>query len=317
MSDTTLLRQESFVLGFTQSEIGTWDDCAEKWYLGYNHMLKRKGAWARYFVYGDAFHRTVSDWYRDGSEKVARLQFPTDAVFTGDDYDWRDLWQGILEVQMRRYFHYYADDLLMWTPFLNEEIVTVEKWGIKFTGKIDLGHVVDGHEGIHILTDHKSASRIDMNSVLGWHYRFQFMFYMWLAEQATGRKIHKFVVNGLQKPSIKIKQGESVESFLARLEQDMIQRPEFYFKRIPLNRIQGSMEHFERRVLMPKVERIRILTQGADPVTIDSLVRNQNTNNCVKYGSVCQFLPICQNGWNAEKFQYIQRESKHEELEEE
>jgi hypothetical protein len=135
-------------------------------------------------------------------------------------------------------------------------------------------------------------------------------------EQFTGRKITKFTVNGLKKPELRIGKTESIETFVSRIRQDMIQTPEKYFKRIPMDRIAGSMEHFEERVLRPKLNRIRLLTEASTSgIVLESLARNQNTGNCVKYGSTCQFMPICQHGFKLEGFQYTRREHKHEELE--
>lgn len=312
--NSTVLRPENFALGFTQSEIGTWDDCAEKWYLGYNHMLRKRGEFAWYFVYGDAFHTTLSNWYATGISKIAGLQFPEDVILSNEQQADARKWQMILEVQMERYFTYYQDDLRAMKIWLNEEIIEFTWQDVKLTGKIDLGYNLSG-DSENVLMDHKSAGRFDPNALNGWQFRFQFMFYMWLTEKVTKRKIGKFVVNGMKKPALKQGKDESVESYCIRIKQDMIQRPEEYFKRVPLPMIRGSMEHFEKRVLQPKIDRIKLLTQGTDSVMIDALVRNQNTNNCVKYGNTCQFLPICQNGFKAEGFQYILRENKHEELE--
>lgn len=312
--NSTLLRLENFALGFTQSEITTWDDCAEKWYLGYNHMLQKKGEFSWHFVYGDAFHRSLEAWYASGGvPSVASLQFPLGVILSNEQEAEAKLKQKILDVQMERYFSYYRDDLTLQEIWLNEQIITVEFEGVKLTGKLDRGFTF---QGIDVLVDHKSAGRFDPASLNGWHFRFQFMFYLWLARMAFPKRIlNRFQVNMLKKPALRQGVKESIETFVARVRQDMIQRPEEYFKRVELSTIKGSMEHFEERVLKPKIQRIKMLTQCSDPAIIEVLVRNQNTSNCVKYGSTCQFLPICQNSWKLEGFQYQQRETKHEELE--
>jgi hypothetical protein len=310
---STIINQESIAMGITQSEMMTWDECPEKWYLGYNHMLTLKGAWARYFVYGDAFHSCMDRFYRDGDESVPDLEPPPGAILTGEDEFWFELWSKILKVQMQRYFTYYQDDRKAWKIFLNETIVTVEWEGVKWTGKLDLGIE---YNNVATLADHKSAGRFDMATLNGWDFRFQFMFYLWLMEKHTGRKIPQFMVNGLKKPELRIGKGESMQTFVNRIEQHMIQEPEKYFKRVPLLRVQGSMEHFEQRVLRPKLNKIRLLTEPTTPaIVLESLARNQNTGNCVKYGSTCQFMRICQHGFKREGFQYTRREHKHEELE--
>lgn len=313
--NSTVIRPEIFKEGFTQSEIGVWDNCAEQWYLGYNHMLKRKGTFEWYFIYGDGVHSTLQSWYKDGNPTVARLQFPSDVIPTREQQFELEKWQAILEVQMERYFIRYEDDLDTWTPWANEEVVATEFEGIKLTGKLDLGFSVDGVAG-NILSDHKTYN---LEDTIGWQFRFQFMFYIWLAQRALGHKIQKFLVNGIKKPQLRQGKDESLPSFIIRIRSSMIQEPDKYFQRTPLLMIAHSMEHFESRVLRPKIERIkavRALTQGkGDAMIVESLVRNQNTNNCVKYGSCCQFLPICQHGYNREAAFYTRRQTKHEELE--
>lgn len=307
----TILRPETFVDGFTQSEIGTWDDCAEKWYLGYNHRLEKRGGFEWHFVYGDAVHDTLSQWYKDGTERIAPLQFPIGTILTAQQELERDMWQGILEVQMKRYFQHYEDHLEVFSPWSVEETLEVEFEGVKFRGKLDLGYTIDGERG-YIINDHKTFGIDDYE---GWNYRFQFMFYIWLTQKAKKKKINKFVVNGIRKPQLRLKQNESIKSFMVRVEQAMIQEPDKYFQRHPLHMIKNSMEHFEERVLRPKVERIKLLTQSKTPaIIIDALVRNQNTHTCVRYGSTCQFLPICKHGFLRDGHAYVRRDDKHVEL---
>lgn len=308
----TIIRPETFSQGFSQSEIGTWDNCAEKWYLSYNHRLERKGTFEWHFLYGDGVHKTLEDFY-NGIEQIATLQdfLPEGVVLTTEQEDELGKWQAILQVQMERYWKHYVDDLSVWTPWTNEAVVEVEFEGIKFTGKIDLGFCVDGHTD-RILMDHKTYG---LDDSVGWQFRFQFMFYIWLAQKATGKKIDQFWVNGIKKPQLRQGKDESLASFAVRINQAMIQEPEKYFQRQQLHMIQNSMEHFEQRVLRPKIERLQLLTQR-DPSAsiIEALVRNQNTHSCVTYGNTCQFLPICQHGYKREGHFYQQREHKHVEL---
>lgn len=306
----TILRPETFAGGFTQSEIGTWDDCAEKWYLGYNHQLEKIGGFEWHFVYGDAVHESLSRFYDTGEMKIATLQFPEGVVLTHEQEIDRDMWQAILGVQMERYAHHYSDDLEAWTPWSVEETVEVEWEGVKLRGKIDLGFMMDD-SGNDILVDHKTYNLDDYE---GWNFRFQFMFYLWLVTKAKKKKISSFMVNGIRKPQLRLKKDESIESFIVRIQQAMIQEPDKYFTRHPLHNVKNSMEHFEERVLRPKINRI-LLTQGNESAIVtEALVRNQNTHNCVKYGSTCQFLPICKHGSLREGHFYQRREHKHTEL---
>lgn len=309
--NSTLLRPETFSAGFTQSEIGVWDDCAEKWYLGYNHRLQRRGGFEWHFVYGDAVHETLANFYRDGSEEIASLQFPEGTVLTAEQELERVKWEAVLRVQMEQYFAYRQDDLAAWSPWAVEEVIETEFEGVKLRGKIDLGHRVDGDD-VDILTDHKTFGLDDYE---GWQFRFQFMFYIWLVQRATGRKIKQFMINGIKKPQLQWTKKETLQGFAVRVRQAMIQEPAKYFQRHPMHMIKHSMEHFEERVLRPKIERIKLLTQATTPATIvESLARNQNSHHCVAFGSCCEFLPICKHGASREQHFYQRRDHKHSEL---
>lgn len=307
----TILNPETFQRGFTQSEIGQWDDCAEKWYLGYNHRLELKGAFEWHFIYGDGVHESLESFYKTGEMKIARLQFPDGVAPTAEQERDLAMWQAILQIQMEQYAHYRQDDLEAWTPWAIEEVIETEYEGIKLRGKVDLGYCIDGRKE-NILTDHKSYGLDDYE---GWNFRFQFMFYIWLAQRVLRKGIHKFEVNGVRKPQLRLGKNESIESFMVRIRQAMIQEPEKYFVRHPLPMIANSMEHFEKRVLQPKIERIKLLTQDTtSAMIIETLARNQVTATCVQFGSKCQFLPICKHGSLREGHFYQCREHKHQEL---
>lgn len=308
----TIIRRDRFALGFTQSEITLWDECAEKWYLGYNHMLRKRGGYNWAFIYGDGMHEALDHHYKTGDDTVPLLVFPEDVIATPDEKFELKKWQGILAIQMKRYVQYYKDDLQTWEINLSEEHLEFEFEGVLLRAKIDLLFTFNNG---WIVTDHKSYLRADKSQLAGWRFRFQFMFYLWMIWKIYGKKPKSFLVNAIKKPELKLKEKESLESYLVRVEQDIIQTPDKYFQRHNLPLVKDALERFEERTLQPKIERIKLLTQATTPdILIDTLVRNQNTQTCSKYGHVCPFLPICENGFAVEGFQYVERPNKHEEL---
>lgn len=312
--NSTLIRSDRFALGFTQSEISTHDDCAEKWYLGYNHLLRKRGSWADYFVYGDAIHETLKHYYSTGEEQIATLQLPDDVIVTGEVAAKLEYMQAIVNVMMERYFHFYKDDLKIMEISLCEEVVEFEFEGLKLLARIDLLFQTIG-DPTYILSDHKSSAREESYSFAGYQFRFQFMFYFWIVQKAYEIQIDKFLVNHIKKPALRQGKNESLQAFIARVRADMVQVPEKYFQRTWLPMIKGSMEHFEQRVLRPKIERLKLLTQATTPASIvEVIARNQNTGACTQYGHCCPFMQICQDGFKRAGHQYVTRENKHEEL---
>lgn len=315
-SDATLINKPAIAMGFTQSEMTTMDACPEKWYRAYNQMLRKKGQLQWWSVYGTGVHSTLESFYSrlDGNYELATLQIPDDVFLTAQQEQELKYYTQLLDIQMERYCTYYADDINDLTIHANEEILTVVHEGVKFTGKIDLE--IDDGKGMHGPMDHKTTALVTPEIIQGWNFRFQFLFYAWMLWKDRKVKPNALWWNSMKKPQLRQKQNESFESFMVRVRADMINEPDKYFKRQMLPLDDGILEHFEKRTLGPKLSRLRLLTDATTSgIMIESMVRNQNTSECVRFGKPCEFLELCKSGWALEGHAYTRRETKHEELE--
>jgi len=304
--------------GCTQSEITTFDNCAMLWLWRYGMLLRRKGSMSWASIYGTAAHSTWEQMYATKGQRwsPAALKIPADVVMTVERQKQKEYWEGVLDVQMRKYAEYYKDDFTLWNIKDIEVDVDVVFEGLRLRGKIDL--TFTEHDGRFWLLDFKTTSRLDLPTVLGWDFRFQFMFYLWLATlQLKDVKFAGYYINALKKPSIKVKQNEALPTYLGRLEGEMGAEPDKYYYRSRLLLTSTSLSYFESNVLRPKLERIKLLTNPNISDTVkESLCGNMNTDHCQRYGA-CEFLPLCEHGYDLESFQYEERRAKHEELEEE
>lgn len=279
-------------------------------------MLEKLGTVSWHSAYGTACHSTWEQMYATRGARWApaplKITVPSLSL---EQQKQRDYWEGILPVQMRAYARYWKDDFDFFNPEKLEMVIdhTLPN-GIRFTGKVDMIFTITD-DGLWVL-DNKTSVRLDLKTVMGWDFRFQFMFYVWLANKALGRTFKGYYINALKKPTIRVKQKETFEEFLLRLENEMNMEPEKYFYRERLLINQGSLDYFERHVLGPKIARIQLLTspQVSDSIK-GSIVNNMNTDYCQRYGGPCQFLPLCNHGYELEGFQYQQRAVKHTELE--
>jgi len=315
MNDATRLNPLSFQDGFTQSEIVTMDNCPEKWYRGYNSMLRKRGTFQWYNVYGSAVHASLESFYTrlDGTYELATLQIPADCFLTAADETKLRYYTELLRVQMERYAIYWADDFTDYDIQANEQIITVEHQGLILTGKLDLIWAKDDKFGP---ADHKTSGLFTPEIFAGWNFRFQFMFYAWLWWQFTGEKPNCIWWNGIKKPMLKQGKNESFESFMVRISGDMRMEPDKYLKRQDMPLEDGMLEHFEARILQPKLDKLKLLTDATTSgIIIESLARNMNTSECVRFGKTCEFIELCKHGIAAEGHGYITRETKHEELE--
>jgi hypothetical protein len=302
--------------GMTQSEMQLMDNCPEAWYLRYNLMLTRKGEFSWATTYGGWMHSFLEEYYATKGKRwsvnpeLRERKFITGAVLQEYEY-----WAGLLQIQAEIYASHFKQDFKLYKIKENETLVDFTWKGVRLKGKIDL-YVFAKHLKGYYVWDHKTASRIDKQTVMGWDFRFQFMFYCWLAWKIwPKRKVKGFIVNAIRKPQIRKGERESTGSFLQRVRSDMLARPEFYFYREPLKLRAGDLQHFEDQILTPKINRIKMML---DPKIKDSvkiaMLRNKNTDHCLAYNRPCQFMQICKNGFDIEQHFYIKREHKHEEL---
>jgi len=111
--DRTIINAASMATGFTQSEITVHDACAEKWYRGYNQLLRKKGVFHWHNVYGSAMHSTLEDFYLNGAQgpyELAMLQIPNDVILTANDEERLQYYATLLRLQAERYALYYCQD---------------------------------------------------------------------------------------------------------------------------------------------------------------------------------------------------------------
>lgn len=295
------------------------DNCGMLWFWRYGMMLDKVGTVSWASIYGTACHSTWEQMYATEGKRwsPAPLKIPIQSLSL-EQQKQRDYWEGILPVQMAAYAHYWRDDFTFFKIQKFELVLdhTLPS-GIKLTGKVDLIFTIAEDGGLWIL-DHKTTGRLDLKTVMGWDFRFQFMFYVWLAAKALGSKFKGYYINAMKKPTIRVKIKETFDEFKLRLENEMTMEPEKYYYRERLLLNQGSLDYFENNVLGPKLHRIALLTNPEVSDSIkSSIVNNMNTDYCQRYGGPCLYLPLCNHGYDLEGFQYTQRDVKHTELEEE
>lgn len=316
MDKLSLAILESAKDGFTQSEMMTMDNCPQKWYYQYVEQLQKIGSFSWALVYGSALHATLEEMYLTGGKRwsVATLQIPEGAQLTLAQEGQREYYQGLVKIQAEQYFKFYKDDFTCMEVVAVEQQVDTMFEGLRLKGMIDL--IVKMPNGKLWIFDHKTASRLDANTQMGWDFRFQFMFYMWLARrQFPDLEFAGFTINAIKKPALRQGKTESQTAFLSRCEFDMISEPDKYFYRDNLPMTKDALQRFEDNILRPKLNRLHLLTnEDTNDIIKNVLAHNSNTDACMHYGAPCAFLPLCHHGEELEGFQYERREHKHQEL---
>ena len=301
--------------GFTQSEITLMDDCGQKWYYRYHELLRKRGDFSWALLVGSAMHAALEQMYATKGERwaVPSLQFPPGTILSPAQQEKELYWTHVLPAMLTAYSQHYANEFEKFVIEEIEEKVEVYFEGFTFRGMIDLRFHPISTDGEWIM-DHKSASRLTIETTAGWDFRFQFMFYLWLKWKQGKTRLRGYFINGIKKPELRVGKKETIQAFAERVRQDMVFEPQKYFYREKLIMTADAMTHFERVVLMPKIYRLRQVTGVYGPELAGAIVHNLNTSHCQAYGIPCEFLPLCRHGQEM-LFDYERRDHKHEELE--
>lgn len=308
----------TFTEGFTQSELQTADDCAEKWYLQYNLRLGKKAeGFTWYFVYGDWIHEGLENFYKSkGKDWSFRPEVRDKEKASLEQLQEEEYWKRLAALQLSIYASHYKNDFKFWQPKGEEVQIDLkwEKWRLK--GMIDLLMKTRMLKPKMFVWDHKTTGRLDNTIVTGWNFRLQFMFYVWLARKLwPKKKIRGFYVNAIKKPLLRQKQNESLDQLMDRIRIDMLENPEKYFYRNKMVLKKRDIQRFEDTILRPKLERMSLLTDKRVPLEVrTAIARNKNSNNCIKFGHACQFLQACTKGLDIAATTMTIRDTKHREL---
>lgn len=306
--------------GWTQSELSTLDQCGYKWYLQYNQRLYLPGGYSFALMFGTAWHSAMEQMYRTKFKRwsVPVLAFPEDATPKQEEEAELEYWQTVLEAMLTGYTTHYQDDAKFFdlsegkVEYVADVDIVFDNQKIRLKGKLDMMGI---YQLKVFMMDHKTTSLLNATVLRGWDFKFQFMFYVWLAYKLKLIKnLRRFFVNAVKKPQIRQKQAESLDQFSNRLIADMRERPETYFFRQQLIMSANSIEHFEKTVLEPKLIKIALLQNPSTPLQTKQMIAfNRNTDACHSWGRTCQFFNICEHGLKNEIENFKQRETKHQE----
>jgi hypothetical protein len=302
--------------GFTQSEFSEMS-CMQRWNFRYNHLLVKPGEIQFPFSVGSIFHDAMEQFYvtKGMRVKVATLQFKEYEVPSAVDIQKREYWNHVLPAMVDAYMIEYKADPVLWEILHVEKELDVMYRGFRLRGKVDLK--IRQKNGIWIV-DHKTMGRLNKDVVAGWDFRFQFMFYLWLMTlSGDPDKLMGYIVNGVKKTELRVKQGESIQSFAIRVKEDMIQNPDKYYFREEYPIGKGALANFQKHVVDPKLDKLQFMIDNPTHPLTQALLQDKNTSECQKWGGApCQYIEMCRHGREKMIHLYTEKPAKHEELEE-
>lgn len=301
--------------GITQSELSMLDECPKKWNFNYNNLLTKSGKFNWSFWVGTAWH-TFQEHWRVSQGKIdlemiqGNLTFSKDILRDTAFEKELEYWAGILPTYQKTYTKHFAGEEKLEYSLIEEELST-NFMDFKLRGKLDLVS-----DNLRFIRDFKTTSSAWLISPNGWHFKLQFMFYCWLMSKCYPGWTDKpfdFQLDIMQKPNLKqTKADGTLQGHIRRICKDIETQPDKYFIRETKQIFPENITHFERTVLLPKLERLALVRENPDAAL--SIITNPNTNACNAYGNTCDFFEICSQGWDAGKFFFEQRKHKHQEL---
>ncbi len=157
------------------------------------------------------------------------------------------------------------------------------------------------------LVEHKTAGRLDAAYVAKLPLDNQIIGYAW-AKGKEKVKLEGVVYNVTKKPSIRLRQNETLNDFYKRIESEYTERPEEYFYRESLSFSPDDLKRFETELtrFMGEIDRCH-----------KEDFFYQNTSQCTAMG-VCPFMKLCCEGATKENLMlYRVKGRPHEEIPEE
>lgn len=302
--------------GFTQSELSLLSECPMKWHLRYNLLLQRPDSFSFALMVGTIIHDALEQIYKTGFERwnILPIEFPKGTIPALGDITKAEYWNAIIPQMMKAYVNYWkATDVKELKILELEEIISIEYKGFIIRGKVDMT-LLKGKNKKPIVVDHKSSGKLNRETIVGFDFRFQFLFYLWLKWKKNPRILYYgYTANLIKKPELRQGKNESLEAFSVRVYSDMVENPEKYFYREMYHIDIATLQNFEKNIVDPKINKIRLgLT---NPELFEVLFLDKNTNECQRLGQPpCEFIDICRHGFEEMKHLYITKNHKHEEL---
>ena len=282
----------------SNSSLSTFRDCPRLYKYKYVDMLV-SGKTSESLNLGLLGHNAMEIYYKDGWPAALEMLINLDA----DDQD-KVLRIGKVRALLKGYVDYYGPkdftkilevETEFSIPMINPE-TNRRSTKVQLVGKIDL---IASKGAENWLIDHKFKGQVGERDF--WSINSQMDLYLNAFKDKYNCK--GIIWNIIRTPSIRqTKKEKTVEEFLERLENDIKERPEFYYTRFVMPRWDEDIKESMQDVWDAHDHLLRVARTGKF---------YRNTSNCHKYGT-CQFLPLCANGIDKDTF--TKKETKHSEL---
>lgn len=343
---------------WTSSSLKQFRRCKRKWFWKYLMRLSPKGAMIdRNLFIGKQFHEGLGEWYRGKRSDMRQIALRRASIMRGQttgELGWYDqdeldkLHQAVdtYAGMLIGYAQAYEQDRREWNIRREtiESTFKVNMGRFDFAGRIDLiakapkdwtyGGAPAGGEWF--ICEHKTSSSNYANQSYMDRLRLdtQVRGYLFGARYGLGIHTDFVLYDVVKKCKLRRKSCEDLETFSARVANDYLSRPDFYFHREPLPFPDSALDEFVYELHQTHSEYERIMQQGSqgdfswltdptEPPSIELTTFSHknprawpaNDGACQDYFRLCEFHTLCVEGLDAgTSANYRQREELHEEL---
>jgi hypothetical protein len=314
--------------GVTFSLLSTFLDCREKARFYLQGWTPTSSSMA--LTFGSIVHK-IDEWVRDSIRTGKLKEVPSKQYIKNLIHDVEKLWHKdnpragkqelehlelsllLAEGVMPRYFKYWYKDFsdLQW-----EKVEGVFK--VPYTVKDRKGNnretflrgKIDGSfrmkKGGPWLFETKTKSRIDeeiLSDILP--FEMQANIYLSALRRMDKKTPSGLLYNIIRRPGLRQRKNESIKAFADRIEEDVSERPDWYFVRMEMSIDGAEIDQFEL---------------GLEDLISDFLSwwsgdsgHYKNTNHCQNKFGLCPFIGICLRN---DKTNYFKRKTVFRELQE-
>lgn len=311
---------------WTASSIKQFRKCKRKWFWKYIMRLHPRFTDYNLSI-GTAFHNSLGEWYRGKRASMNKVMEPfaknleatteSSAMhYDQDDVDKMHVMVQTFRGMMMGYEAIYSQDRNNW-DILRESIEAkfqVSMGDFDYAGKIDLLFSERGYKE-YVFTEHKTSSSFGASYIDRLPLDTQVRGYIWGCENGLKVKVKRVLYDVVRKCKLRRKSNESLHDFTARIAEDYMSRPDFYFYREDLIFDKNDIAAFEHEIRLTHQEYMNILKDTSYNNRFDPRFWCPNDAMCDEYFKSCEYLTLCTTGLDKGTARmYVQGESLHEEL---
>ena len=251
--------------GITYSALSKWLECPEQFSLQWIDGLSKKKI-SIPLEFGSIIHYALENQGKASPPEVIHKitdhyrKYRGASLQSSAERDTLNFILGLAEVTFPHYCNYWAKDDALMTWVGREEKFKIpysfldnngEEVKITLRGMRDGIYTMEGTE-LYGIFEIKTKSRIEENNIIdNLQYDMQTLMYCLCTKLSTGRSPNQIKYNVIRRPDLYRRKNEGHIDYLRRVDQDILERPDHYFKRYTATILEDDLERFRTKTLNP------------------------------------------------------------------